>query len=476
MNVLFIAADDLRPQLNCYGFPDMVTPHLDQLASEGLLFKSAYCQAATCRASRVSLMTGLRPDNTEIWTNTSKHDRFRDHLPDIVTLPQQFKNHGFHTQAFGKIFHGGLIVRTKWNDPASWSVPAWFGQPRYYYTDAGVRAAREVFAKKTGATGKEVDDWVNHFVLGLSIEAPDVDDDVLQDGQTAIHAIKALRAISENNDKPFFLALGFLKPHLPVIAPKKYWDLYPPDKVKVATNREAPVDAPAIAETVWGHSRTYTDFPNEGEPPEELVYQITRGYAACVSYVDAMVGRVLKEIDRLGLRDTTIVIFWGDHGWHIGENHNWGKRTNYELSTRSPLILRDPRMKNPGRKTDALVEFVDIFPTLCELAGLPLPDHLEGTSFAPLIEDPDRSWKAGAFSQFPSASNTHMGRAIRTNRYRYIQWAPLDDPGKIEAEELYDHASDPQENINLANRLENERVLKQLRTQLKAGWQAALPR
>jgi iduronate 2-sulfatase len=476
MNILFIAADDLRPQLNCYGRTDMITPNLDNLASEGLLFNRAYCQAATCRASRVSLLTGLRPDSTEIWTNHSRHNRFRDHLPTIVTLPQQFKNHGYHTQGFGKIFHGGLIVRDEWNDPASWSVPAWFGQPRYYYTEAGVSAAKEVFKTKTGAVGAEIDDWVNHFVLGLSVEAPDVDDEVLQDGQIATHGIRALRAISRNGNKPFFLALGFLKPHLPVIAPKKYWDLYPPDKVKVATNREPPKDAPAVAETKWGHSRTYTDFPDEGEPPEKLVFDITRGYAACVSYVDAQVGRVLVELDRLGLRENTIVIFWGDHGWHIGENHNWGKRTNYELSTRAPLILRDPRMKGPGRKTNALVEFVDIFPSLCELAGLPLPGHLEGTSFAPLLEDPKRPWKEGAFSQFPSATETHMGRTIRTDRYRFIQWSPIDDPEVIDAMELYDHESDWQENFNIANRSENERLVKQLQIQLAAGWQAALPR
>lgn len=476
MNVLFIAADDLRPQLNCHGHTDMITPNLDKLASDGLLFDRAYCQAATCRASRVSLLTGLRPDSTEIWTNESRYDKFRDHLPDIVTLPQQFKKHGYHTQSFGKIFHGGLVIRQKWNDPVSWSVPAWFNEPRYYYTEAGIRTAREVFAKSTGATGAEIDDWVNHFVLGPSVEAPEVEDDVLQDGQIAVRGIRALREISKNPDKPFFLALGFLKPHLPVIAPKKYWDMYPPEKVRVARNRGAPMNSPVLAATKWGHSRSYTDFPDEGEPPEELVLEITRGYAACVSYVDAQVGRVLAELDRLGLREKTIVIFWGDHGWHIGENHNWGKQTNFELSTRAPLILRDPRMKTSGCKTDALVEFVDIYPTLCELADLPLPGHLEGTSFAPLLEHPDFRWKPAAFSQFPNAARSHMGRTIRTDRYRYIEWTPLDNPGVIDAMELYDHASDSPENFNVANRPENSTVIKQLRAQLAAGWQAALPK
>jgi len=317
---------------------------------------------------RASLLTGLRPDSTEIWSNGSRHQHFREHLPDIVTLPQQFKNHGYRALAFGKIYHGAFAVRNKWNDPASWSDTAWLTGPRYYYTEEGVSVAREVFAKKTKARGYKVDEWVNHFVLGLSHEAPDVDNDVLQDGQIAARGIKALREV---NDEPFFLALGFLKPHLPFIAPKKYWDMYPPEKVEVAPNRYPPKDAPPFASTTWGHPRTYTDFPNKGEPPEELVRELTRGYAACVSYVDAQVGRVLDELDDLGLRDNTIVVLWGDHGWHIGENHIWGKATNFELSTRSPLIVCDPRMKAAGSKTDALVEFVDIYPTLCELASLP---------------------------------------------------------------------------------------------------------
>ncbi len=467
MNVLFIAADDLRPELHCYGKSHIKSPHIDRLARRGMVFERAYCQAAICRASRVSLLTGLRPDRTEIWSNGSRHRHFRDHLPDIVTLPQQFKNHGYHTQDFGKIFHGAFTVRNRWNDPVSWSVPTWLPEPRYYYTEKGVRVAREVFARKTKATGSDIDDWVNHFVLGLSHEAPDVDDDVLQDGQIATRGIQALREIK---DRPFFLALGFLKPHLPFVAPKKYWDLYPSEEVQVAPNRYAPKDAPPFASTGWGHPRAYTDFPNRGDPPEELVRELTRGYAACVSYVDAQVGRVLDELDRLGLREKTIVVLWGDHGWHLGENHIWGKATNFELSTRSLLIVSDPRMKAAGKKTKALVEFVDIYPTLCELAGLPLPKHLEGTSFAPLLDDPTRPWKTAAFSQFPNKG--HMGRSIRTNRYRFTRWTRNNKLGGLE---LYDHKFDPQENVNIANRPENVELVKRLTARLAAGWRAALP-
>jgi len=469
-NVLFIAADDLRPQLGCYDYPGMITPNVDQLASRGMVFKRAYCQAAVCRASRASLLLGLRPDSTEIWSNGSRHRHFRDHLPDTATLPQHFKNNGYHSQSFGKIFHGAFVVRNKWNDPASWSAPAWWPGPRYYYTENGVNVARQVFARKAKFLGVSVDQWVDHFVLGLSHEAPDVEDNVLYDGQIADRGIEALR---ELRDRPFFLALGFIRPHLPFIAPKKYWDMYPPESVEVADNRHPPKDVPAIALTNWGHPRTYTDFPDKGDPSEELVLQLTRGYCACVTYIDAQVGRVLEELERLGLRDNTIVVFWGDHGWHIGENHIWGKATNFELSTRAPLIVSAPRAKAKGHKTDALVEFVDIYPSLCELAGLPLPDHLEGTSFAPLLDRPDRPWKAAAFSQYPHGSVT--GRSIRTDRYRFTRWAPTKKPSEIAGLELYDHQTDPAENTNIAGLPENAELVERLSMQIDAGWREVLP-
>ncbi len=293
-NVLFIAVDDLRPQLGCYDYPGVITPHVDRLASRGMVFKRAYCQAAVCRASRASLLLGVRPDTTEVWSNGSRHKHFRDHLPNIVTLPQHFKNQGYHSQSLGKIFHGAFVVRNKWNDPASWSVPAWWPGPRYYYTEEGVKVARQVFARKAKKLGVPVDQWVNHFVLGLSHEAPDVEDNVLYDGQIADRGIKTLRKIQH---KPFFLALGFIRPHLPFIAPKKYWDMYPPQKVKVADNRQPPQNVPPMALTNWGHPRTYSDFPNKGEPSDELVLQLTRGYSACVSYIDAQIGRVLDELN-----------------------------------------------------------------------------------------------------------------------------------------------------------------------------------
>ena len=470
LNVLFLAVDDLRPQLGCYGYPGIITPNVDRMASRGTVFNRAYCQVAVCRASRVSLLLGARPDTTEIWSNGSRHKHFRNHLPKVVTLPQHFKNHGYHSQSLGKIFHGAFVLRSTWNDSASWSVPSWFPGPRYYYTEAGVNAARQVFARKARTLGVSVDEWVNHFVLGPSHEAPEVEDNVLYDGQIADRGVETLRKIQR---KPFFLALGFIRPHLPFIAPRKYWDMYPPQKVKVADNRQPPKDVPPMALTNWGHPRTYTDFPDKGEPSEELVLQLTRGYSACVTYIDAQIGRVLDELDRLGLRDNTIVVLWGDHGWHLGENHIWGKATNFELSTRAPLIVSDPRAKGKGHKTDALVEFVDIYPTLCELAGLPQPDHLEGISFAPLLDQPDRPWKSAAFSQYPHGRFT--GRSIRVDRYRFTRWTPTKNRNEVAGLELYDHQSDPAENVNVAGHPENAELVKQLSTQLDAGWRAALP-
>ncbi len=459
-NILFIAADDLRPQLGCYGFNKIISPNIDSLARDGMVFERAYCQAAVCRASRLSLLTGLRPDATGIHTNGGAH--FRKRLPDLVTLPQQFKNNGYHSQSLGKIFHGAFFVRSQWNDVKSWSVPSWWPGPRYYYTPEGIEAARKVFARKRPNKKAPVGDWVNHFVLGPASEAPEVEDNVLYDGQLADKAIETLR---ELRSKAFFLAVGFIRPHLPFIAPKKYWDMYPADGIMVADNQHPPKGAPKLALTGWNHPRTYTDFPDKGPAPDDLVHRLTRGYAACVTYVDAQVGRILKELDRLGLRENTIVVFWGDHGYHLGENGIWGKATNFELSARVPLIISAPGMKAKGRPTRALVELVDVYPTLCELTGLSSPGSLAGKSMVPLLNDPDAPWKQMAFTQYPR--DGAMGRSMRTERFRFTQWAT---GKKIVAEELYYYETDPAGNVNLASDKNHAKLVEKLRTQLKATW------
>jgi len=460
LNVLFIAADDLRPQLRCYGHPQMITPNLDALAESGMLFERAYCSAPTCRASRLAVMTGLRPETTKITTNGGAP--FRKRLPNHVTVSQLFMNHGWHAQSLGKIFHGAFAVRGQWNDPKSWSVPAWWPGPRYYYTEPGIKAAKQVFARSRQGKGKPVDEWVNHFVLGPSWEAPDVAENVLYGGQLAD---KTIATLNEIKDRPFFLAVGFLKPHLPFIAPKKYWDMYPPDEIVVADNQHAPKDSPPLAMSNWGHPRSYTDIPNKGPMPKKLVAKLTRGYAACVTYVDAQVGRILKELDRLGLRDNTIIVFWGDHGFHLGENGIWGKATNFELSLRVPLIISAPNMKARGGRTRALVELIDLYPTLAELAGLTPPKNLAGRSMVPLLNNPDQKWKPAAFSQYPHSGV--MGRSMRTDRWRFTEWKK---GNKLVTTELYDLQNDPAGNVNLSGQKEHADAVERLRRQLANSW------
>jgi iduronate 2-sulfatase len=471
LNVLFIAVDDLRPQTGCYGDPIAKTPSIDRLASHGVVFTRAYCQQAVCSPSRTSLLTGRRPDTTRIY---DLQTHFRKNLPDVVTLPQYFKQHGYHTQGLSKIFHGGL------DDPQSWSVPHWTPSAAQYGDEDTLAALAEkrrknrAAGKREGQPAVEVDRTtgtvlkrarLGNQVRGPAWEAPDVPDNALPDGQTADHAIGVLRDIK---GKPFFLAVGFLKPHLPFVAPKKYYDLYPPEQIRPADNPYPPKDVPALALTDWGELRAYEGVPKRGAVPDKQALELIRGYYAASTYTDTQIGRVLDELGKLGLRDNTIVILWGDHGWQLGEHGLWCKHTNFELATRSLLVLSPPRCAAAGKKTSALVEFVDIYPTLCELCGLPIPDGLEGTSMAPLLKAPDQPWKVAAFSQYPRGKV--MGYSMRTDRYRYTEWAePGNEPVGVE---LYDHKTDPGENANVAARPENKALAARLSKMLHEGWKA----
>ena len=476
LNVLMIAVDDLRPEAGCYGVPLIQTPNIDALARRGTVFMRAYCQQAVCSPSRTSLLTGRRPDTTKIY---ELQTHFRATIPDVVTLPQHFKNHGYHTEGFSKIYHEGL------DDPASWSVPHWTPkQPRYGKPEtlADLQRQREraradgrlpVAAPterdpKTGAVLKIPPP--NNVVRGPSWEDPDVAANALPDGETADKAIETLRAVK---DKPFFLTVGFLNPHLPFVAPKIYFDLYPLEKMRLASNPFAPKDAPPLALTNWGELRGYSDIPKEGPIPDAKARELIRGYYAATSYIDAQIGRILAELDRLGLRDNTIVVLWGDHGWQLGEHGLWSKHTNFEVATRSLLVVSAPGQKKMNAKTDGLTEFVDIYPSLCELAGLPLPQGLEGASFARLLDDPRLQFKQAAFSQYPRPGRNAMGYTMKTARYRYTEWQR--EGGEVIARELYDHKEDPQENVNIAGRPEHKELVARLSAQLQAGWRAALP-
>lgn len=449
-NVLFVIADDLRPELGCYGVKHIHSPNIDRLAANGLVFDRAYCQVALCNPSRSSALTGRRPDATRVFDNGA---HFRAALPDVVTLPQLFKRHGYDTVGLGKVYHPGC------DDAHSWTVPHWEAgksdedaqglalveEMASYYGPEGRALVRKRLDQAT-KSGKQVERLKRRDLLGPSWEAPRVADEDLVDGKTAARAVQVLR---ELKDRPFFLAVGFLKPHLPFVAPRKYWDMYPPDAVPYVASAP-PKGAPPCALHQWTELRAFMEMPATGPLSDEQARQMIRGYHAATSYTDAQVGRVLDELDRLGLRDNTIVVFWGDNGWQLGEHGLWCKHTNFEVAARVPLIVAAPGMKAAGGHTGALVEFVDLYPTLAELCGLPPPAHLDGVSFAPLLTNPGQPWKRTAFSQYlRPGKDPVMGRSVRTDRWRYTEWVN----GRKESAgiELYDEVNDPGENVNLAD-------------------------
>ena len=466
-NVLFVAVDDLRPELGCYGNTLIQTPNVDRLARRSLVFRRAYCQAAVCGPSRASLLTGLRPDTIRVWGNRT---HFRETSPDLVTLPQAFKRAGYHAEAIGKVLHGRKA------DPPSWSVPVWppgGRQAGMQYVDENAFRAMRAEHPDRAWRGEEIPtlEWKKLH----SWQAPEVPDNALQDGQVADRAVEALHRA---RDGRFFLAVGFQKPHLPFTAPRKFFDLYDPSTLPVAEDPHRPLGAPDTAFTRWQELRGYTDIPDEDPLPPGKTRELIHGYYAATSYMDAQLGRVLREVESLGLTDQTVVILFGDHGWHLGEQEQWAKTTNLELDARAPMILHVPGMATEGRACNQLVEFVDMFPTLCEACGVAAPEGLEGTSMIPLLENPERPWKLAAFNQIPRPYLADkdwelMGYSMRTDRYRYTEW--MDRDGAVRAKELYDFEIAPVETANLAEDQEYRSVSDSLAKRLRSGWRAALP-
>ncbi|HNQ74347.1 MAG TPA: sulfatase [Verrucomicrobiota bacterium] len=461
-NVLLLVADDLRPDLGGYGNRMVQSPHLDRLAAQGLRFDRAYCQEALCNPSRASFLTGLRPETLKVF-DLATH--FRDQRPDVVTLPQLFKQNGYVSLSIGKIFH---VTNGNHDDPESWSEPPWHG-PRASARPVG--STPTAAAKPKSKKKKNITPDRSHT---LPFDNPDCDDDDLLDGQIATQAIAVLNQIK---NQPFFLGVGFHKPHLPFVAPRKYWELYDPKQLQLASNPFLPKDAPAFASNEAAELRRYKDLPATGPIAEETARQLIHAYYACISYTDAQIGRVLHELERLGLHSKTIVIFLGDHGYHLGEQGTWTKRTNWEVATRVPLIIAAPGQKARNTGTEALVELVDLYPTLTELCGLTPPADLEGRSVRPLLEHPDATWKTAAFSIYPKtvpAMGRVVGRAMRTPQYRLVEWTATASGSKTY--ELYDEMADPAESVNLASQPAYRGRLHQLIQQLRAGGQHARPK
>lgn len=411
-NVLFIMADDLRPLLGCYGHQEMHTPNIDKLAQRGTVFNRAYCQFPLCNPSRASILTGLRPETIGVQDNFT---HYRRTAPDVVSLPQYFKSHGYHTRSIGKIMHGPFV------DNLSWSVPTWIPRNRFN----------------------------NYTTSWNSLDIPDGE---LRDGMVASYTMDVLKQV---RDQQFFLAVGFYKPHLPFNAPAKYFELY---------DTQFSENIPEIIISPKNEGRFYTDIPTEGGPlSEEKTLELIRAYAASTSYMDAQVGRVLDQLDALELTENTVIVLVGDHGFHLGENGRFAKRTIFEVALRSPLIVSFPGQSSQDVKTDALVELVDIYPTLCDLCQLPIPSELEGLTLTPVIEEPQRPWKTAVFSQV----DVDPAQSIRTDRYRYTE--------RKRTKELYDYYVDSEGTMNIAALPENAELVKHLSERLQAGWQAALP-
>ena len=453
-NVLLICVDDLKPLLGCYGDKTIRSPNIDRLAARGVTFERAYCNQAVCAPSRNALLTGVRPTTMGIYDLGTN---FRLASSNAVTLSQYFMKHGYRAEALGKIFHVG---HGNHEDPASWSVPH-FQQKSIAYVKPESRGNQSL-TREEALFANETD--VAKLPRGAAYESADVPDDAYPDGKIADEAIRRLRSAKQKPNEPFFLAVGFLKPHLPFCAPKKYWDLYERSSFTVPALRTAPEGAPKFAPTGWGELRQYSDIPDAGPLNDEKAQALIHGYHAAVSFMDAQLGKVLDEFDRLSFASNTIVVLWGDHGFHLGDHGWWCKHDNYEQSTRIPLIVSAPGITKGGtRAANALVETVDIYPTLAELAGLPapqVPQGIEGKSFVPALRDPNLGAKNYLYHVYPRGER--IGRAVRTIRYRLVEWKVPGRAADTAEIELYDYETDPLETKNLAT--EQPGVVSRMRT------------
>lgn len=452
-NVLLILIDDLKPAIGAYGDSVAITPHIDKLAANGMRFDRAYSNQAVCAPSRFNLLLGSRSTSSGIY---GFGQNFRDYYPDAVTLPQYFKRHGYHTESMGKVFH---IGHNTYADEASWSVP--------HHKDLVIEYV-DPESKKEGFTREEAlfsNQPAQGLPRGLAWESPAVADDAYADGRVAQRAVERLRNLKSNPNQPFFLAVGFARPHLPFSVPKKYWDLYDEDRLPLPQRTVRPKGAPPYAVKYGTEIDQYVPIPTNvtDEPfPDSLIRKLIHGYYAGVSYVDAQIGKVLEELAASGLDNNTIVVLWGDHGYMLGDMGMWTKHVNYELANHIPLIMSAPGVVKPGTHTAQLAETVDIYPTLVELAGLPraqVPQPLDGLSMVPVLKDPENRIRDHAYHSFPRGGR--LGRAIRTDRYRLVEWKKIGDTKETVEYELYDYQYGPVEVKNIAEEQPEVRAMLQ---------------
>ena len=483
-NILFIAVDDLKPILGCYGITLVKTPNIDKLAKISTVFNKNYCQQAICGPTRASIMTGTRPDVTQVWNLTTQ---MRDVNPNLVTLPQYLITQGYETSGIGKIYHPSSAISGV--DPVSWSIPylkskesdfpTGLGSPangQYQLPETKARMTPEIIAERKKQNKDLASNDENpKSIKGPSVECIDVPDNAYQDGVNALLAKEQIIKLSKGN-KPFFMAVGFSKPHLPFVSPKKYWDLYQREEMPIATFQEHSKNGPLIAYHQSGELRNYLDIPDFATLPADSLRiglklekqkELIHGYYAAVSYLDAQVGVLLNTLESLGTLNNTIIVLWGDHGWHLGDHDLWHKHTNFEEATRAPLIIAGPGIKSG--KTNSLTEFVDVFPTICDLAGVPIPSKLDGISLRPLMVNNSAKVNDYSISQYPRklkklemikkgyTDSKMMGYSLRTDKYRYTIWMnnftskqPFNE-SQVYASEMYDYVNDPLEKINVVN-------------------------
>ena len=487
-NILFIVVDDLRPDLGCYGNTIIKTPHIDNLAKRSVTFTKAFCQVGVCAPSRASMMTGLRPDSTRVW---HLEDKFRKTIPDVLTIPQYLHKDGYYTVSMGKIFHNHMPDSISFDEPdlrpEAYKTKDMIGRDaESFYYDEGLR--KELDSVREERIKKNPKVYAGGWAYGRAVECSDAPDSAFYDGAQTILAIETLKRL-KNGEKPFFLALGLFRPHLPFVAPKKYWDMYNRDSIPMARNDYLPVNSPVMAvnpssELKGCYDLEYVKHPSVFKLSADSARMLKHGYYACVSYVDACIGLLMKNMEELDLLRNTIVVITGDNGWKLGEHRAWGKHTNYMNDTRIPMIVYAPGMKSNGKQCSQLTEHVDLFPTLCQLAGITIPKYLQGSSLVPLLNDTEAKWKSAVFTQFHRKPNEtpdgkrYMGYSMITNNYHYIEWRYWDyehkTAGSIAATELYNLVSDEEENMNISSMPENRELVNDLSNRLNKGWRYAL--